>query len=128
MEGNCLANILICDDEPNIRETINDILTDEGHVVYNSASGLKGLSICSEKDIDVAIIDIWMPGLTGIDVLQKITDMDLGISVVIISGHQYSEAALKFIKAYAFDFLEKPLSINNLLKVVNKALKIKKKK
>ncbi|MBU1076102.1 MAG: response regulator [Spirochaetes bacterium] len=122
-----MANILICDDESNIRKSINNILSDEGHTVYEAESGLKGLSICRENKIDIAIIDIWMPGLTGTDMLEKINEMESDIVTIIISGHERSDESAKLIEKSAFYFMEKPFSLDSLLDVVYKALKHKKK-
>ncbi len=120
-----MANILICDDEPNIRSTIRDILIDEGHKTFESESGLTGLTVIRENNIDIAIIDIWMPGLTGLDMIKSINKMDLGIIVILISGHGKHDDMLKDIEPAPFDFIEKPISLDNLLNVVENALKYK---
>ena len=117
-----MANILICDDEPNILETIGDILKDEGHKIFTSESGSGGLKICKEEKIDLAIIDVWMPVLSGIDLLKKINKMKLEIVVVMISGHGNIDLAVKAIKLGAFDFIEKPPSLAKLLTIVKRAL------
>lgn len=122
-----MANILICDDEPNIVETIADILEDEGHVVFKSGSGANGLNICKEEGIDVAILDIWMPVLSGIDILLKIKKIKPEIEVVMISGHGNIDVAVKCMKQGAFDFIEKPPSLQRIINVVNRALEKKRK-
>lgn len=123
-----MANILICDDEPNIRQSIYDILVDEGHTVFESESGLKGLTICRQKKIDIAIIDIWMPGLTGVDMVKKLHDLNSDTVSIVISGHESNEDTFRSIQEYAFDFIEKPLSLTQILDVVKKALQYKKNK
>lgn len=117
-----MAKIIIFDDEKNIRETIKDILTDEGHTVYESDSGLKGLITVRKEEIDIAIVDIWMPLLNGLDVMQKIRQIKPGVEVIIISGHANVDVAVKAMKNGAFDFLEKPLSMEKILSTVNRAL------
>ncbi len=123
-----MANILICDDEPNIVETIGDILKDEGHTVYKSQSSNNGLNICKQEKIDVAILDIWMPVLTGIDLLLAIKKMKPEIVVIMISGHGNLELAAKSLKSGAFDYIEKPPSLKKLITVVKRALRQKKNK
>jgi len=122
-----MANILVCDDEPNIVQTISDILKDEGHRVYGSLSGQEGLNICRGTKIDIAILDIWMPVLSGIDLLLKIKKINPEIEVIMISGHGNIDVAVKCIKQGAFDFLEKPLSLKKILNLVKRALEKKKK-
>ena len=121
-----MANILICDDEPNIIETISDILKDEGHIVFKSKSGQEGLNICKQKKIDLAILDIWMPILTGMEVLLRLKKIKPEIKVIMISGHGNIDAAVKSLKSGAFDYLEKPPSLKKLMSVVNRALRHKK--
>lgn len=123
-----MANILICDDELNIVETIGDILKDEGHKVFKSDSGLKGLSICEKNKIDIALVDIWMPVLNGVDLLAKIKKIKPEIEVIMISGHANMDMVLKSIKLGAFDFIEKPPSLQKIITVINRALKRQKKK
>jgi len=121
-----MANILVCDDEENIVETIKDILSDEGHRVFVSNSGNGGLKICKENKIDLAIVDIWMPVMNGIDLLKKIKNIDSSIEVIMISGHANVEMAVKSMKLGAFDFIEKPPSLRKLLSIVKRALDKKK--
>lgn len=122
-----MGNILVCDDEPNILGTIADILKDEGHTVYKSETGFKGLNICKEKKIDVAIIDVWMPVLTGTDLLIMLKQIKPKIQVIMISGHGNIDLAVQSLKAGAFDYIEKPPSLKKLISVVNRALKHKEK-
>ncbi len=122
-----MANILVCDDEPNIVKVIGDILKDEGHTVFESMSGSEGLNICKEKAIDVAILDIWMPVLSGIDVLLKIKELKPEIEIIMISGHGNIDMAVKCMKSGAFDFIEKPLSLKKIISTVNRALEKRKK-
>lgn len=117
-----MANIIVFDDEKNIRQSIKDILIDEKHKVFESDSGLRGLVTIKNEKIDLAIVDIWMPLLNGLDVLQKIKQINSNIQVIIISGHANREIALKAMKQGAFDFLEKPLALEKLVSTVNRAL------
>lgn len=123
-----MANILICDDEPNIQETIGDILKDEGHTVFKCESGIKGLNVCKENEIDIAIVDVLMPVLSGIDLLKKIKKIKPEIEIIMISGHGSIDMAVKSMKLGAFDFIEKPPSLKKLVSVVNRALERKRSK
>ncbi len=117
-----MAKIIVFDDEKNIRQTIKDILEDEKHIVFESDSGLRGLTLMKSEKIDVALVDIWMPLLNGLDVLQKIRVISPNTIVIIISGHANIDVAIKAMEQGAFDFLEKPLSLEKLVSTINRAL------
>ena len=110
-----MSSILVIDDEQGIREIFKDILEDEGYQVFTSADGLKGLEVLQTEAIDLVFLDIWLPGMGGIEVLQRIGDEFPRIEVVVISGHANIELAVKAIKLGAYDMLEKPLGIDRIL-------------
>ena len=119
------GNILIIDDEDSIRDTLKEILEDEGYSVYTAEDGQEGLVLLSDNDIDVVFLDVWLPRRGGIDVLQDIREKDGDIEVIIISGHANVDLAVKAIKLGAYDFLEKPLDIGRVLTLSSKAVELK---
>ena len=108
-----MSNILIIDDEPGIRTVLTDILEDEEYTVYAAGDGFEGLNIIRNTPIDLVILDVWLPNMGGIDVLKKIKEEFSEIEVILISGHANIDIAVKAVKLGAFDFLEKPLSLQN---------------
>jgi len=114
--------ILIVDDEVSICQTLGGILTDEGHEVVTAASGEEALRVVEEELPDLVLLDIWLPGIDGIECLKAIKAAHPQILVVMMSGHSTIETAVKATKLGAFDFIEKPLSLEKVILVVNHAL------
>lgn len=110
-----MNTVLVIDDEQGIREILEDILRDEDYRVFTAHDGYKGLEILKIEPVDLVFLDIWLPGIGGIEVLQKIRDEFPGVEVVVISGHANIEMAVKAIKMGAYDMLEKPLSMDRIL-------------
>lgn len=119
-----MSNILVIDDEPGIREIFQDILKDEGYEVFTAADGLKGLNVLQSEIIDLVFLDIWLPGMGGIEVLQRIREEFPNIEVVVISGHANVELAVKAIKLGAYDILEKPIGIDRILHLCRHILEL----
>ncbi len=119
-----MNNVLIIDDEPGIRTVLSDILTDEKYNVFTAEDGIKGLELLEKKSISVVILDIWLPNMGGMDVLKKIKTDHKEIEVIIISGHANIDLAVKAVKLGAFDFLEKPLSLERVVTLVRNALRL----
>jgi len=119
-----LATILVVDDEQGIREVLQDVLADEGHRVIPVEDGFKALEVLEEGTVDLVILDVWLPNMGGIDVLKRIRDNWPEIEVVVISGHANINMAVQAVKIGAFDFLEKPLSLEKTITVVENALKM----
>ncbi len=119
-----MSRILVIDDEKGIREVLEAILVDEGYEVTVAEDGIVGLSRLAEQIIDAIILDVWLPNKGGIDVLKEIKETYPGMPVVIISGHGNIDLAVKAVKAGAFDFLEKPLSLEKVLTVVRNAIEL----
>jgi len=120
------ANLLIIDDEDSIRDTLKEILEDEGYRVYCAEDGPEGLAILRDNEIDAVFLDVWLPRRGGIDVLEDIKEEKSDTEVIIISGHANVDIAVKAIKLGAYDFLEKPLDIGRVLTLASKAVELKK--
>jgi two-component system, NtrC family, nitrogen regulation response regulator NtrX len=116
--------ILIVDDEPGIRRSLSGVLEDEGYSVEAVESGEACLSAVQGGDFELALLDIWLPGMDGMEVLARLQEISPAERpvVVMISGHASIEGAVKATKLGAFDFLEKPLTIEKVLVVVKNAL------
>lgn len=117
--------ILLVDDEAGIQETLSAVLRDEGFKVEIAGSGEECLSLLETKPYELILLDIWLPGIDGLETLEAIQKMKIGVAVVMISGHGTIETAVKATKLGAFDFVEKPLSIEKTLLVVKNALEHK---
>ncbi len=116
--------ILVVDDEENIRETLKDVLEDEGFTVFTAGNGKQALHVLDVDVVDVVLLDLWLPEIGGMEVLKRIREMYGTIPVIIISGHGTIDTAVKATKEGAFDFVEKPLSIERILTVIDHAIKI----
>ncbi len=119
-----MSNILIIDDEPGIRTVLSDIIRDENHNVISAGDGFDGLRLLKEESIDLVILDVWLPNMGGIDVLKEIKKEYHDIEVIMISGHANIDIAVKAVKLGAFDFLEKPLSLDKIINIIKNALKL----
>ncbi len=114
--------ILVVDDEETIIQSLNGILTDEGYDVVSANSGAGALEKIEEVMPELVLLDIWMPGIDGIETLVKIKETNPHLPVVMMSGHGTIETAVKATKLGAYDFIEKPLSLEKVLLCVNNAL------
>lgn len=117
-----MATILIVDDEINIIKTLTGILQDEGHIVHSSMDGKGALDFLSKNQVDLVILDVWLPDIDGIEVLGRIKRMNTDAAVIMISGHGSIDIAVKSTKMGAFDFLEKPPSMERVLTTLANAL------
>jgi two-component system, NtrC family, nitrogen regulation response regulator NtrX len=117
-----MSRILVIDDERSIRNTLKDILEFEKYTVELAEDGFKALELLQTRDFDVILCDIKMPGMDGIEVLQKVEEIKPDIPVVMISGHGNIDTAVESIKKGAFDFIEKPLDLNRLLITLRNAM------
>ncbi len=114
--------VLIVDDEPSILQSLSGILSDEGFEALTASNGYEALKMIEEESPDLVLLDIWMPGLDGIETLKEIKKYNPHIQVVIITGHGNVETAVKATKMGAFDLIEKPLSIDKIVVTINNAL------
>jgi two-component system nitrogen regulation response regulator NtrX len=119
-------SILIVDDEPSILKSLHGILSDEGFEVFTATNGYEALKIIENESPDLVLLDIWMPGIDGIETLKEIKQENPFIQVIIITGHGTIETAVKATKLGAFDFIEKPLSIDKIIVSINNALNFRK--
>ncbi len=119
-----MRTILVVDDERGIRETLGDILEDEGYTVRTAGDGLVALGILERELIDCVLLDVWLPGKGGLEILQEVRSSYPNTPVIIISGHGSIDMAVKAVKEGAFDFLEKPLSLDRVTTIVRNALEL----
>jgi two-component system nitrogen regulation response regulator NtrX len=119
-----LSSILVVDDEQGIRQVLQDVLGDEGHQVFAVEDGFQALEILEKEAVDLVVLDVWLPNMGGIDVLKRVRKGWPDIEVVVISGHANINMAVQAVKIGAFDFLEKPLSLEKTITVVENALKL----
>lgn len=118
-----MANtILVVDDEESILQSLDGILTDEGFEVVRSNSGLNALDLIGEMMPDLVLLDIWMPDVDGLETLVKIKESYPHLQVVMMSGHGTIETAVKATKLGAYDFIEKPLSLEKVVLSINNAI------
>src|ERR1019366_5283077 len=116
-----MAHILIVDDEAGIRESLRGILEDEGYKISVSPSGEDCLELLRKSSFDLILLDVWLTGIDGLEVLEKIRGLDDPPEVIMISGHGTIETAVRATKLGAYDFAEKPLSLEKMLILVKNA-------
>lgn len=119
--GNRNLSILVVDDEENIKQLLNDILEDEGYLVEVSSSVQETKEKLKEKDFDIVFLDVWLPDGEGTSVIEYIKKLSPHTKIIMISGHANIPIAVKALKLGAYDFLEKPLSTEAIIAVLDKA-------
>ncbi len=119
-------NILIIDDERNIRRTLDMILSGEGYQVFTCASAQAGLDTIKKERIHLILLDIVMPEISGLDLLPKLLEVRPNLAVIMISGHGNVQNAVLAIKRGAYDFMEKPLDRDKVLMAISRALQTRK--
>jgi len=117
-----MKSIMVVDDEKDIRQSLEGVLKDEGFQVHLAEDGAGALRLLEERAIDIILLDIWMPGMDGLEVLEKIKERERELPVVMISGHGTIDTAVKATKLGAYDFIEKPLSLDKVILILNHAL------
>jgi two-component system nitrogen regulation response regulator NtrX len=117
------ASVLVVDDEPGVRAALTGVLRDEGYEVEAVDSGEACIDRLTRAVYDVVLLDIWLPGVDGLATLERLRERQVDSTVVMISGHGNIESAVRAIKLGAFDFLEKPLSLDKTVLVVTNALR-----
>ena len=118
--------VLIVDDEVTIIESLKGILSDDGFEVIHAYNGYEALKKIEAESPDIVLLDIWMPGMDGIETLKEIKKIAPNLPVVMITGHGTIESAVDATKSGAYDFLEKPLSIDKVMVTINNALNFRK--
>ena len=122
-----MHKLLIVDDESGIRQSLEGVLADEGYDTASVESGEECLRLLRQQSgFDVVLLDIWLPGMDGLEVLTRIREIENSPEIIMISGHGTIETAVRATKLGAYDFLEKPLSIEKTLIVVKNAIQAKK--
>jgi two-component system nitrogen regulation response regulator NtrX len=116
--------ILVVDDEESICQSLRAILRDEGYQVLVAGSGEDAIKIVEEEMPQLILLDIWLPGMDGLETLKAIKKINPQMLVIIMSGHGTIETAVKATKLGAFDFIEKPLSLDKIIILVNNAISL----
>jgi two-component system, NtrC family, nitrogen regulation response regulator NtrX len=116
-----MATILVIDDEKSIRNTLQEVLEYENHKVDLATNGSEGLELFDKGGYDIVLCDIKMPGMDGIEALDKMHELNHDVPVIMISGHGNIDTAVEAIKKGAYDFIEKPLDLNRLLVTIRNA-------
>src|SRR5215213_8336802 len=117
-----MSTILIVDDEKAIRKTLTEILSFEGYKIDEAPDGEEALKCFKEKTYDVVLCDIKMPKLDGLEFLQKATEHNPDVPIIMISGHGTIETAVEAVKKGAYDFISKPPDLNRLLITIRNAM------
>jgi two-component system, NtrC family, nitrogen regulation response regulator NtrX len=117
-----MPRILIVDDESGIRSSLKGVLSDEGYSVEAVATGEECLDRLEGENFDLVLLDVWLPGIDGLETLSRIGEREHSSAVIMISGHATIATAVSATKLGAYDFLEKPLSIDHTLLTVRNAL------
>src|SRR5215469_14655941 len=115
--------ILVVDDEPGVRSSLSGVLRDEGYSVEAVSSGEACLDRVTRSPVDLIVLDVWLPGMDGLATLARLRERQVDAQVVLISGHGNIESAVRAIKLGAFDFIEKPLSLEKTVLVVANAVR-----
>jgi len=114
--------VLVVDDEENIRNTLKGILADEGYQVLTAATGEEAVETAARTPLDAVILDVWLPGMDGLEALRSIREASPLLPVIMMSGHGTIDTAVRAVKIGAFDFVEKPVSLEKLLITVSRAI------
>ena len=116
------ARIMIVDDEEPIRDSLQGLFEDEEYLVVSAASGEEAVARLRKQPVDCVLLDIWMPGIDGLETLSRIQQMDAHLPVIMMSGHATIDTAVRATRLGAFDFVEKPLSFDRLMIIVRNAV------
>src|SRR5438067_7641176 len=117
-----MHSILVVDDELDIRESLRGVLEDEGYKVLLAESGEACVEQLKKRNCELVLLDVWLPGMDGLETLERIKQMEDHPEVIMISGHGTIETAVRATKLGAYDFLEKPLSLDRTLILIKNAL------
>jgi two-component system nitrogen regulation response regulator NtrX len=118
------STVLIIDDEDSIRDSLSGILADEGFHPLTAATAEEGLVLLEQQEVHLVLLDIWMPGMDGMEALERIKNEYGDLPVIMISGHGTIETAVQATRIGAFDFIEKPLSYDKIVLAINKGLHV----
>ena len=118
-----MPRILIVDDEPGIRQSLKGVFEDEGFTTESVSTGEECLLKIEHDSYDLVLLDIWLPGIDGLDTLRKLREKSPQTHVIMISGHATIATAVSATKLGAFDFIEKPLSLEHTLLTARNAVR-----
>jgi UDP-3-O-acyl N-acetylglucosamine deacetylase len=118
-----MATILVVDDEREIRASVRGILEEEGFTVLEAEDGRQAIDVLRDTTPELVLLDIWMPNIDGLELLSRLQGRMHPPEVIVVSGHGNIETAVRATKLGAFDFIEKPFSLDSLVEVVNRALR-----
>lgn len=118
--------ILIVDDEKEIRNLFQDFLTQEGYKVFTATNGVEAISLGKQNRFDLALLDIRMPGMDGIETFQELRKFKKDLEVIILTGHGTLNTAKEAMKLGAYDFLTKPIDLGLVKNIIRQALERKK--
>lgn len=121
-----LPRLLLVDDEERFRDTLTKRLKETGYEVEGAASGMDALDLLSTQKFDIVIMDIQMPGLSGIETLSEIRAKHIGVEVIMLTGHGDVSSAVEGMRLGAYDYLMKPYEYEYLVVKIQEAYKIKK--
>ena len=117
-----MSKILVIDDDGSIRETLDLYLTEEGYDVYTAPTGTEGLNTFTQKSPDVVILDIRLPDVNGFTILEELREEDENVKVIMITAHHDMESTIRAMKDGAFDYIHKPVDVNELDIAIKKAI------
>ncbi|MFQ5354662.1 MAG: response regulator, partial [Thermodesulfobacteriota bacterium] len=117
-----MNKIMVVDDEKDIRDVLCGVLGDDGYSVVSAPSAEEALRLLPEVKPEIILLDIWLPGMDGIAALKEIKALESDLQVIMISGHASIDTAVQATKLGAYDFIEKPLSLDKVILTVEHAL------
>ncbi len=120
-----MAKILIVDDEQDILETLPDVLNKWGHRTYIAKNGLEALQVFQQQNLDFVITDVKMPEMDGMELLQKIQDLDKNVMVIFLTGYPSLDSAISAMRTGAYDYLVKPVNLDELKLRIERGLERK---
>ncbi|WP_027355721.1 sigma-54-dependent transcriptional regulator [Desulfofundulus thermocisternus] len=119
-----MARVLVIDDEKGMCWALRKALEDEGHEVITAYSGSEGLNLLAKEEVDLVLLDIKMPGMSGLEVLEHIRKKDEKLPVIIMTALSSLPTALEALQRGASGYVTKPFQLNNLKETINKALSV----
>jgi CheY-like chemotaxis protein len=119
------GKVLVIDDEPHLRDLIKDVLEPEGYQVFCAANGADGIALNKQKDPDVIILDLRMPGMDGIETLRNIRTSDKQVRIVILTGYASPDTIREAADLNASEYLSKPFENDDLVSVIANACQLK---
>jgi len=119
------THILIADDDPDARTILTDYLTHCGYEVWTASDGQEALALAQSQTVDIALLDVRMPKLSGVDLIPRLKDLWPEIAIILLTAHAIVSQAVEAIRLGAFDYLEKPIALSRLRELVKHAWQIR---